>query len=185
MMVAAEVVTIAEQTVTLDSNQTITGVTVGGSTVDLTYVAATGTFTVTNNAGATTPIAQADLDTLLQGITYENTSEDPTEGDRTLSFTATDAEGATSAPAVSTITVEPVNDPPVLDLDGDDNSGVTGSDYATTFTEVNANNRADGAVSIADASIQISDLDDTNIEGAIIYHYQCSSQRYFNCRHNR
>ena len=64
---AVETITIADQTVTLDSNQTITGVTVGGSTVDLAYDAATGTFTVTNNAGATTPIAQADLDTLLSG----------------------------------------------------------------------------------------------------------------------
>ncbi len=91
---AAEVVTIAGETFVLDSNQSFTGVTVGGSSVDLAYDATTGIFSVTNSAGNTTPIPQGDLDTLIQGITYENTSDNPTAGDRTLSFTATDADGA-------------------------------------------------------------------------------------------
>ena len=66
-------------------------------------MAATGSFTVTNNTGTTTPIPQADLDTLLRGITYQNTSNDPTPGDRTLSFTATDAQltGGTEREALS------------------------------------------------------------------------------------
>ncbi len=89
--------------------------------------------TVVDSDGAT-PIPQTDLDTLLQSITYENTSDDPTEGDRTLTFTATDAEGTTSNPAISTISVVAVNDPPIIDLDNNDSSGVTGADYQTRFS---------------------------------------------------
>ena len=111
---AAEVVTIAGQQVALSSNATLTGIAVGGSSVNIAYVAATGTFTITNATGASNPIPQADLDTLIRSITYENTSDDPTAGDRTLTFTATDSANATSAPAVSTITVTPVNDAPVI-----------------------------------------------------------------------
>ena len=85
----------------------------GGTTVEIAYVAATGTFTITNDAGAAVPMAQADLDTLVRGITYENADQDPVAGDRTLTVTATDAGGLTSAPAIATITVVPVNDPPV------------------------------------------------------------------------
>ena len=137
----AEIVTLGGQSFALNTDQTVTGVSVGGSTVDLTYVAATGTFTISDNGNV---IPQADLDALVQGITYQNISEDPTEGNRTLSFTATDADGLTSDSAVSTVTVEAVNDPPVLDLDVNDSSGATGADYQTTFTE------GDAAVNVAD-----------------------------------
>ncbi|MDE5085655.1 MAG: Ig-like domain-containing protein, partial [Trichodesmium sp. St16_bin2-tuft] len=55
-----------------------------------------------------------------------------------------------------------VNIKPTLDLDGDNNSGVTGNDYITTFTE-------DGtAVAIGDDDVRITDLNDTNIESATI-----------------
>jgi VCBS repeat-containing protein len=114
---AAEVVTIASQQVALGADVTLSGIIVGGSSVNIAYVAATGTFTITNATGASNAIPQADLDTLIRGITYENTSQDATAGDRTLTFTATDSGNATSAPAVSTINVVPVNDPPVATND--------------------------------------------------------------------
>ena len=47
---------------------------VGGTTFDIAFDAATQTFTVTNAAGYTTPMAQADLDALIRSVTYENTS---------------------------------------------------------------------------------------------------------------
>ncbi len=86
-------------------------VTVGGTTFSIGYSPAGG-FSVTNAAGAGVPMAQSDLDSLIRSITYENTSQDPTAGDRTLTFVATDSGGLSSAPAVSTIHVVPVNDAP-------------------------------------------------------------------------
>jgi VCBS repeat-containing protein len=109
---AAEHVVIAGQDFDLATTSTQTA-TVGGTAVTISYNAGTQAFTVTNAVGPSTPMPQADLDALLRDITYENTSQDPTAGDRTLTFVATDSGGATSAPALSTITVIPVNDPPV------------------------------------------------------------------------
>ena len=92
-------------------------VTVGATTFNVTFIG--GTFTLTNNTGAANPMPQADLDTLLRGITYENTSQDPTAGNRTLTFNAADSTGLTTATAaVSTITVVPVNDAPIAVDDG-------------------------------------------------------------------
>ncbi len=56
------------------------------------------------------------------------------------------------------ITVTPVNDPPVLDLDL---SG-SGTGYSTTYTN------AGTAVSIGDVDVNITDIDDANMEGATI-----------------
>jgi hypothetical protein len=160
--VATETLSIGGQSFALNANRTVTA-SVGGTTLNLIYTTATRTFAITNNAGATTPIPEANLDTLLRGITYQNTSENPTSGDRTFSFTATDAAGAnTASPAVSTITVNPVNDPSVLDLDANDSSTITGANYQTTFTENGS------AVSIGDVDTSISDLDNANIASATI-----------------
>ncbi|MEZ5807864.1 MAG: Ig-like domain-containing protein [Zhengella sp.] len=109
---AAEQVVIGGQTVDLSQNATLNGITVGGTQVDIAYDAATGSFTVTNTVGATTPMAVADLDTLIAGMTYENTSQDPTAGARAFAFTVTDAGGLTSNTATASVTVVPVNDAP-------------------------------------------------------------------------
>ncbi|MBA93152.1 MAG: hypothetical protein CMJ43_20955, partial [Phyllobacteriaceae bacterium] len=109
---AAEQVVIAGQTVDLSQDASLSGITVGGTQVDIGYVAATGTFTVTNTAGATTPMAVADLDTLIAGMTYENTSQDPTGGVRSFAFTATDSAGLSSNTASASVDVVPVNDAP-------------------------------------------------------------------------
>ena len=67
---------------------------------------------------------------------------------------------ADSNTATTTISVVSVNDPPILDLDGD-NSTTTGSDYITTFTEGTA-------VNIGDGDVSITDVDDSNIQSATI-----------------
>ena len=112
-----ENVTIGGRTFDLSADSTQTA-TIGGTSVQIAYDASTGTFTITNAAGASTPMAEADLDALVRSITYENIDQNPVAGDRTLTFTASDAGGLTSAPAVATITVVPVNDRPVVDLNG-------------------------------------------------------------------
>ncbi len=76
----------------------------------------------TDNAGPGATFDDADLEALIRAITYSNTSQDPTAGDRTFDFQVTDANGNASNTATSTITVAAVNDPPV---DGDETNSVT------------------------------------------------------------
>ncbi len=64
-------------------------VTVGTTTFNVTYDSTTGIFSLVDSDTGNPVIPQADLDTLIQGITYENTSGDPTKGDRTLGFDIT------------------------------------------------------------------------------------------------
>ncbi len=127
---AFEAVTIGGELFDLSADSTQTA-TIGGTTVQIAYVASSGTFTITNSAGASVPMAQADLDALVRGVTYENTDQDPVAGDRTLTFTVTDAGGLTSDPAVATITVVPVNDPPVAAVDAaaptEDTASISGN----------------------------------------------------------
>ena len=80
-----------------------------GWTVTTTTDPGTGmvTMTITPDAGIDT------YESLLGGMTFANTSEDPVGGDRVFTFVVTDDQGADSNPATSTITVIPVNDPPV------------------------------------------------------------------------
>ena len=91
---AFERVAIADTVFPLNVNGG-TVVTVGGTNFVISYTAATGTFVIEKATG--TPIAQADLDTLLRSITYENTDQDPVAGDRTLTITARDVTNITSA----------------------------------------------------------------------------------------
>ena len=88
---ASEEVTIAGQTFVLDTDQTVNGVTVNGEQLDIVYTASTGTFNITNNAGATVPFDQATANAVMAGTTYENSSVKPTGGVRTFEFTAMDS----------------------------------------------------------------------------------------------
>ena len=153
---ADEIVNIAGQSVPLNANVSFEDIAVGNSIVDITYTADTGTFSIVEGNDPANTIPEADLNTLLQSITYENTSQDPTPGDRTLSFTVTDTTNRTSEPAVSTITVV-ANDPPVVDLNGT----ADGRNYSTTFTQGN------GGVVVADSDVTVTD-DFDNITSARI-----------------
>ncbi|WP_018149666.1 tandem-95 repeat protein, partial [Leeia oryzae] len=82
-------------------------------------------------------------------------------GTVTFPYTITDGQGGT-ATANQIIEVTPVNDAPVIDLDGDNSSGQTGSNFVTTFTENGA------GVAIADSDISITDVDSANMQGATI-----------------
>ena len=144
----SEVLTIGGADFTLGTADTQT-VTVGGTTFQVVYDGAGG-FTITDNGGGHMPLADVEL--LLAGTTYQNTSDDPTDGDRTIGITVTDPSGD-SATATSTVNVDPVNDAPALDLNG----GAAGDDYSTAYTENGT------PVSITDGAVDLSDLDDTAI----------------------
>ncbi len=64
--------------------------------------------------------------------------------------------------ATATLFIDSVDDVPVIDLDANDDSGASGSDYNTSFTE------GGGAVSVADTDISISDVDSTTLSFARI-----------------
>ncbi len=107
---ANEIVSIGGQTFPLNADK---GATVSG--VSISYIASTRSFLFHNNGNLLT---DTTVQSILRTMTYANTAEAPTAGDRVFTFTATDTAGNVSAPAVSTITVVPVNDAPVAVNDG-------------------------------------------------------------------
>ncbi|BDQ33421.1 VCBS domain-containing protein [Pseudodesulfovibrio portus] len=119
---------ISKATVTympMDDNDVIT--VPAGWTVTSTTDPGTGmvTLTITPEAGIGT------YESLLGGMTFANTSEDPVGGDRVFTFVVTDDQGAESNPATSTITVVPVNDGPVAVDDTGNAAGNQPSDGGT------------------------------------------------------
>ncbi len=130
----------------LGSDSTTT-VTIGGTTYRIAYTAATRTFVITNNAGGTIP-SGGSTNTLVRSITYDNSSDNPTNGganaNRVFTFTATDTTPGTSVARTATVNITAVNDAPV---DGNETNNVTED---TTLTVANGatgdllNNATDG-----------------------------------------
>ncbi|MEW8524566.1 MAG: Ig-like domain-containing protein [Candidatus Thiodiazotropha endolucinida] len=99
---------------------------------------------------------EADLQTLLRGITYENTSQDPTAGDRTINIFAQDSSLLSGPIATSTITVNPQNDAP------------TATDNANSVSEngfVSGNVITDDSGSGVDSDPEGDGLQVTQVEG--------------------
>ncbi|MBF0146530.1 MAG: tandem-95 repeat protein [Magnetococcales bacterium] len=106
--------------------------------------AGTGILTLSGSATV------ADYQTALRSITYSNSAGDnPTAGVRTLSWTATNAFG-TSPASQSTITVQAVNDRPVM-----------------TASAV-LNDQENDAAAIVDATLTVTDADNTTLQGATV-----------------
>ena len=85
------------------------------------YNATTGVLTLT---GAATV---AQYQAALESITYFNSSDNPSGATRTVSFQVNDGAAANnlSNVATATVIVTPVNDAPVIDVDGDGASTFT------------------------------------------------------------
>ncbi|MEW8539635.1 MAG: Ig-like domain-containing protein [Candidatus Thiodiazotropha endolucinida] len=99
---------------------------------------------------------EADLQSLLRGVTYENTSQDPTAGDRTINFFAQNSSLLNSPVATSTITVNPQNDAP------------TATDNANSVSEngfVSGNVITDDSGSGVDSDPEGDGLQVTQVEG--------------------
>ena len=81
---------------------------------------------------------------------------------KNATWAASSSEGALNQPRL-TVDFTPANTPPTIDLDADNSSGATGSDFATSWTE------AGGAVAIVDASdATLTDTDDTHLESLTV-----------------
>ena len=91
----------------------------------------------------------AEYEAAMRSITYENTSEDPSEAARTIRVQVTDSDGLSSVPSNRGILVTAVNDAPE----------VTTSEGATAWTE------GDPATAV-DAALVAGDVDDVDLEGA-------------------
>lgn len=99
----------------------------------------------------------ANYQTVLRSLTYDNTSQNPTEGDRTIEVVVSDGDDS-SATATSTVTVTAQNDAPVVDLDSTDPS----SDFQAAFTE------GAGPIAIVESQMTIVDEDDTMLSSATV-----------------
>jgi hypothetical protein len=111
------------------------------------YDSGTGVLTLSGSASV------ADYESVLRSVTYENTSDDPSTADRTITFQVDDgaASDNLSDPVTRDISVTAVNDAPV----------VTTSPGSTAYVE------GDPAT-IVDAGVTVSDVDDANIESAVV-----------------
>jgi hypothetical protein len=128
----------------------------------VSYVSSSGTFTIIPASGATASVS--GFQTLLQGITYINTTDNPTAGSRTFNVQVTDAgldnAGTVSSNdllasnnPVSTLTVTPANDQPRL-------SGLTAASFHENAIQVTPE--------WLDQDITITDIDSANYNGGTI-----------------
>jgi large repetitive protein len=108
----SETINVGGITVALNTNLATT-VTVNGDTFQINYSKLAGRLTI-SSLGYPNGAPAAEFDAILQSITYHNSAFQPTAGDRTFTFSATDYSGTTSSDVVAVVTVEPVNDAPVI-----------------------------------------------------------------------
>ncbi|MGB3404455.1 MAG: DUF4347 domain-containing protein [Microcoleaceae cyanobacterium] len=112
-----------------------------------------GVLTLTGEASV------ADYQQAIATIVYNNTSNNPATSARIVEVTVNDGEGSSSPAAVTEITIFPVNDPPLVDLDG----ATEGTNFTTSFTE----GGQPAAVSNPGNTV-IADSDSTTISTAIV-----------------
>ncbi|HET6999096.1 MAG TPA: tandem-95 repeat protein [Solirubrobacterales bacterium] len=120
------------------------------------YDEATGTLTLTG------PAPKADFQTVLRAVGYNNVSDDPDTGTRTVSVTLTDADGATGAATSRNVTVTAVNDAPVVtvagtELDYDENDPATAVDPTLTVTDADSAQLSGATVTVASGYLNGAD----------------------------
>jgi hypothetical protein len=122
------------------SGQDVLAFTNNGSTmgnITASYNAATGVMTLTSSS-ATATLAQ--WQSALESVTYTDTAVTPNNATRTISFTAVDGAGNTSATATRTVTVTDTDQTPIVTTTGGTTNYIGGTSAATI----------DGGVSVSD-----------------------------------
>jgi VCBS repeat-containing protein len=132
------------------------------------------TITFTGTAATTTANWQAVLDAITF-LPSTNDVHNPNPADRHITVQASDSRNAKTALATATIHVIPQNDPPTLDLDDDNSSGINAGNVNIPYTE-------NGAPVPLHSNILTTDLDDVNYETATVIHTnpQPGDQLYVN-----
>ena len=114
-----------------------------GAGLTVSYTASTGVLLITGTASTAT------YETILQGILYNNTSDQPTTSNRSITVVARDSTNASSTSRTATITVTAVNDAPTIaNLSGDSRAYSEGA----------------GAVVIESGNAVVADVDSTNFD---------------------
>lgn len=108
------------------------------------YDTATGTLTLTGSASRT------DYETALGSVAYENLSEAPNTGTRTITTTVSDG-AASSNPVTDDLTITAVNDAPV----------VTPGGGSASYSE-------DGLPAAVAPALTLGDVDSANLSGAVV-----------------
>lgn len=122
-----------------------------GSGITRFYDRETGTLLLEGEASV------ANYQAVLRAINFENRSQDPDDRDRIVSFQVSDGEDASNV-VTSTVSVQPVNDAPVIDLNGPMRPG---TDTTVAFLE------DAGPVAIAQ-NIDLQDVDNTTLGAATV-----------------
>ncbi|MDD5339372.1 MAG: choice-of-anchor D domain-containing protein, partial [Dehalococcoidales bacterium] len=158
-----EIMNIDGTNITLTDGFSTTTAT-NSMTVTVSVTGTTATVTVAKIGG----ISTAAMQTLIDTMTYMNTSENPNTSDRVVTLTSIQDNGGTDnggdnttvLSVVSTVTVVAVNDPPVIsNLDGDTVSVVSGGAAVlidlgsnTTVTDVDSTDFNNGFLLVSQAS---------------------------------
>lgn len=108
---AAEKVTVAGVTFTSGTSASQSA-TVGATTFTVSYNSGFQVISITRQGGGNMPAG--DLITVLRSVAYQNTSPNPTAGDRTISFFTNEPGNVTTDSATATITVTTSNNAPVI-----------------------------------------------------------------------
>jgi hypothetical protein len=106
------------------------------------YNASTGVLTLSGTASL------ANYETAIRSVTYQNSSENPSDATRRVRFQVTDSGGASSTPSTRDIFVTPVNDAPV----------VTPTEGSTSYTEGDP-------LTAVDSGLTVGDVDNTSLQG--------------------
>ena len=136
-----------------------------GAGLTVLYTPGTGVLSITGSA------TTATYQTILQGIRYSNTSENPNTANRIVDVVVNDG---TDPSVLNTVTIgHAVNDAPVTDLNGD----------VVTFTEGNAFVLVDATPLAA----SIADIDSADLDGGSLMNLfsGCSHQRQRRAVHPR
>lgn len=117
----------------------------GTGNISATYDADTGVLSL-SSTDATASLAQWQA--ALQAVTYSNSSENPTAGDRTIKFVVNDGSDD-SGSVTHAVSVLPVNDAPTI----------SAPVASTLFTE-------DAGAVVINSGVLVADVDDSTLVGA-------------------
>jgi hypothetical protein len=156
---AAEILTIDGTAVALiDANSVTTAA--NGYTVSVALSGGVATVTITKAGDYSASAAQ----TLVDGLTYRNTSDDPTvAGGRSITLASIQDSGGTASGGVdttaigvdATVTLTAVNDAPVVSTSGGSTSFVAGDNVASTPVAI-------------DGGLTVWDLDNASLASATV-----------------
>lgn len=149
----------------LDAPHEVLAVTPATPGVLVKYNPGSGLLSVDASGVVPAASATAAVAATLGTLTYNNTAQAPTGSARVVVCTVTDASGATSAPAVAVVNVQPVNAAPVLILC---DPAAYASGLRPNYTAVLYESERTTPVAVASPSMVLTDVDNVIMPKAIL-----------------